>query len=183
MYKIYDSWPEIAYEAYKSDNVVVFPVFNGMEGSKPKLIYYLFFTPTKDGIYDFFNFDKTTLKHTRIRVGNPKPPTPEPPSPRLQIIVGPLKNLTKDKHAFASYFQEMARAIQSPQVTNTNQIRQVNVTAGKIMFQRYQADPRLSPALEAVVQAELTLKNQPLTPELRLKAVDLFNALAWGISQ
>jgi len=94
----------------------------------------------------------------------------------------------EDAASLCSYCYEMGSTIQRDQdiLGTTKTLRDGNEKALGLLYQRTQMEgkyPALAAGLDALLMGELGSQVQPLSPELRSKAVSAFMALAYAFQE
>lgn len=97
-------------------------------------------------------------------------------------------NKTEDMRRLIDLYSDLAKLIAidggDPVIKNTEEIREANRLSGKMLDLNIKDKyDNLGEELNGVVKSALGDDNVALSPELRQKSVDVFNALAWALSQ
>lgn len=118
-------------------------------------------------------------------------PSDENVKKEAQEVVDLLKKSGGNKNDFKKLRDlslDLARLIQldgeDKVITNTDEIRQANSIAGVMLRLDVKGKyPTLAKEAKEVIIASIGDDNVNLTPELRVKAVEGFNALAWAYNE
>jgi len=189
------------------------PIFGGMDPGPdgkmgtaddfPIVYYWAHFSSTKPGTYYFIfgavENDKLDIAVHKIVNGEEPSPNPNPipdlvitePDEPYKSYVTPIIPLIKGEHALddgyalARFFLDFSDVVgrDSSILKTTNDLRELNIKAGKLMFQKTGIDGRyagLSDAIDKAFEKALTLQNVDLDDEKRQKAVKIAHAIGWA---
>jgi len=126
-------------------------------------------------------------------MGCPVVTSPQP-GPQPAPVVKPLSELQKEMQALcveleplshpelARFYRDFADVIERDDeiIRSTGDIREAHQRAGRLAFQKtglQEKTPGLAAQIDSVFAAALTLRNVPLTPDVREKAVELCRAI------
>lgn len=191
------------------ESFTVLPIFGGMDKmGVPIVNYWAHFSSMNPGTFYFVLIATEDNKsdvaiHTLVYGGGgpnppvpPTPPTPDIPQPSADLValvkpiadlfVGDKATIKKDSANLSAFYMDMAETIERDRATQviktTDNVRQTNISAGKLMFQntgikgRY---PGLGEAIDKALAAKLGLDIVDLTDAKRTEVVNMFKALAW----
>lgn len=190
------------------DNFTILPIFGGMnDKSEPIVNYWAHYSSATAGTVYFIFIATEENKsdvaiHTLVYGGGDtiidtsnKLPEIAKPSDGLVTIVQPLMTLfigdkvqiKKDASSMAYFYSDIADTISRDSTTKllktTEQIRQLNITAGTLMFQqtgvkgRY---PGLGTEIDKVLATSIGLDIVDITDTKRIDIVNAFKAIAWS---
>lgn len=121
----------------------------------------------------------------------PEPmPEPEPPSP-VTALAEEMRGYVVDLEpvndaTLAEFYRDFADVLKRDDsvVRNTNDIREAHSRSLKLAFQKTDVQtshPGLGVKLDAAAAKALTLQNRALTPELRARAVAIYEAISVAV--
>ena len=122
-------------------------------------------------------------------------PTPIPVTPDLQAAVASIQTLAKQSPSAAKQvgflYRDIANVLLRDSgnsntivIKTTGQLREGIRISEQLFAQKTNLPsqlPELSPMINQVFDNQLTLKDQALTSDLRQKAVNTANAIAWAL--
>lgn len=115
----------------------------------------------------------------------PQPaPQPEPLSVEMRAIVAEVEPYSVPE--LTAFFRDFADVIRRDEtvIRTTGDIREAYIRAGKLAFQKtglQDKTPGLGEKVDAALAKALGLSHVTLTPELRGRAVEILEALAWAV--
>ena len=119
-------------------------------------------------------------------VPTPVVPTPvvvDGPSDEMKQLVAAIEPISEPE--LAELYNDFADVIarDTEVIKTTGHIRECHTRSGRLMFQEtgiQERTPGLGEKVDAAIGAAIGMKNVPLTPELRARAVEVMKALAWA---
>lgn len=107
----------------------------------------------------------------------------------VKPLIGDVKN-AEDRRDLAGLYHGIAEVIRSDSqvITTTAQAAAMNQRAGTLLLQvkgksLNSISPTIQEKLEESMKVMMTMANQNLTPDLRDKAANAFDAIAWAFQQ
>jgi hypothetical protein len=204
------TWKILPPEAEKS--FVVLPIFGGLDADgKPTIHYWAQFSSMEPQTVYFIlvavenNIIDVATHKLIYGGGDVVIPTPDqipdlaPPDANLATLVQPIitilssgnvQDLPKDSRNIQSFYWDMADTLErdksSQIVKNTDQLRQLNVAAGTLMFQQTGMQNKyvgLAAAIDKALSTTIGLDIVDLNSAKRQDAINVLKAISWAAQE